>query len=327
MLWITAIVGVYMYYVIEVFTVAIETLYISILLKGLFKKYEQTNLKACAMYVVFSLGLLVLSYFKATFQVSPIVSLAYCLISVTLLARFIFRAKWMSAFYSGLLFCVITAVVDIACSGIFMLYGVPMTAIIQLSNERVFYIVLAKLLEIFFVLVAVKLSQWRKSEDNLFMAIPLLLCQLFSIYIIYIMYLGALQSGRELPGSFLVAAVGLLYINVVIFLYVERVKKISEIKKQNELAEQLYASKLDYFNQVREDQEKTRALWHDIRKYMNTMQDMIRLNDLANARACIEQAAELFEDTGAVVDVGNTVVSAVLNHSVQSTWMFVSGKN
>jgi sensor histidine kinase regulating citrate/malate metabolism len=103
----------------------------------------------------------------------------------------------------------------------------------------------------------------------------------------------------------------------VIFIYIERIKEVGEMRRQNELADLQYQLKVDYFNQIKEDQANTRALWHDIRKYLNTMNELINRNDIENARECISQAAELFDGLGNVVDVGNTIVSAVLNASIQ----------
>jgi sensor histidine kinase YesM len=204
-----------------------------------------------------------------------------------------------------------------ACSGILVLFGVPADALYDMTNERILFIAIAKLTQIFCIIFVVKLSQWRKSGESLLSAIPLLLCQVFSIFIGHSMYLGISEITQEMTLSFLVATIGLLYINIIIFLYVERIKKIDEIKRNNALAEQLYKSKLDYFEQVKQDQEQTRALWHDIQKYMNTMQELLRLGDPADARECIGHVSELFDNTGTIVDVGNTVVSAVLNHGVQ----------
>ena len=47
------------------------------------------------------------------------------------------------------------------------------------------------------------------------------------------------------------------------------------MRRQNELADLQYQLKVDYFNQIKEDQANTRALWHDIRKYLNTMNELI----------------------------------------------------
>ena len=56
------------------------------------------------------------------------------------------------------------------------------------------------------------------------------------------------------------------------------------MRRQNELADLQYQLKVDYFNQIKEDQANTRALWHDIRKYLNTMNELINRNDIENAR-------------------------------------------
>lgn len=301
-----------MHNAVETATVIIEMLYTGMYLKGLFQNHERRLWQAAVAYITCGIGLLAVSFLKM-----PIVGITYEFIIVFFLARYLFKAQWASSLYSALLLCAIVVAVDMVCSGILVLFGVPADALYDMTNERILFIAIAKLTQIFCVILVVKLSQWRKSGESLLSAIPLLLCQVFSIFIGHSMYLGISEITRETTLSFLLATIGLLYINVIIFLYVERVKKIDEIKKNNALAEQLYKSKLDYFEQVKQDQEQTRALWHDIQKYMNTMQDLIRLGDPTDARECIGHVSELFENTGTIVDVGNTVVSAVLNHSVQ----------
>jgi sensor histidine kinase regulating citrate/malate metabolism len=131
------------------------------------------------------------------------------------------------------------------------------------------------------------------------------------------MYLAVHNEATRLTWSFVIGAVGILYINIIIFLYVERVKEVSEMRRQNELADLQYQLKVDYFNQIKEDQADTRALWHDIKKYLNTMNELISRNDIDHARECITHVQDLFNGIGNVVDVGNTVISAVLNASIQ----------
>jgi sensor histidine kinase YesM len=242
---------------------------------------------------------------------------AYGVIFFFARAKLLFSPKWYTALYSALVLEAIFVIVDIVVSGIMTIFKIPVDAYMTYGNDRIVYIVLAKLVSIFFIYLVIKLSQWRKSQESLLNAVPLLLCQVFSIFICYIMYLGALRTGTEPAAGFLIGTIGVLYINIVIFLYVERIKKVSEIKKENELAEQQYKSKLEYFEQVKDDQQETRALWHDIKKYLNTMNELMNANDIAHARECITQVSDLFQGIGKVVDVGNTVISAVLNHSIQ----------
>jgi len=302
-----------MYVAVEIATAIIETFILSIYLKGIYQNYSKNMLFVWVSYTVSGVILCVLSLLP----LNPLITLAYGFVSFFVLAKLLFSPKWYAALYSALLLAVIYAVVDIVGSGIMTLFKVPVDAFMRFGNERIVYIVLTKIVSIFFIYLVIKLSQWRKSQESLLTAIPLLMCQVLSSFICYIMYLGASKSGTELAASFLIGSVGVLYINIIIFVYVERIKKISEIKKQNELAEQMYASKLEYFQQVKEDQAETRALWHDIKKYLNTMNDLMNANDIVHARECIAQVSDLFQGIGNVVDVGNTVISAVLNHSVQ----------
>jgi two-component system sensor histidine kinase AgrC len=306
-----------MYIAIEIATAILETFILSIYLKGLYQSYKRKPFFVLAAYAVSGIFLCFLSLAPNTIPLIPFIRLGYGFLSFLILTKLLFDVKWLTAVYTALLLCAISIIVDNICSGIILAFGVSSDLLFDYGNTRIWYIVLAKLVQIFCVYLVIKLSQWRKSQESLVNAVPLLLCQVFSIFICYIMYLGALKAASAVTVSFIVGAVGILYINIIIFLYVERIKRVSEIKRQNELAEQQYKSKLEYFEQVKDDQQETRALWHDIRKYLNTMNDLMNRNDIGSARECIGQVSELFAGIGKVVDVGNTVVSAVLNHSVQ----------
>jgi sensor histidine kinase regulating citrate/malate metabolism len=198
-----------------------------------------------------------------------------------------------------------------------LFFGIGTDTLEVYGNNRVLYIVLAKLVQFFLIFFVVRLSRWRQSRDSLIESVPLLMCQVFSIFICYLMYLAVHNEATRLTWSFVIGAVGILYINIIIFLYVERVKEVSEMRRQNELADLQYQLKVDYFNQIKEDQADTRALWHDIKKYLNTMNELISRNDIDHARECITHVQDLFNGIGNVVDVGNTVISAVLNASIQ----------
>jgi sensor histidine kinase YesM len=211
----------------------------------------------------------------------------------------------------------INILVDNIYMFIIALFGFPLDSLFEYGNMRIVFISIAKITQLFFYYFVIRLSNWRKTNESLFAAIPLLLCQVFSVFICHIMYLAVYRNDSFITMDFAIAAAGVLYINVIIFLYIERIKSAYEIKKQNELAEQQFKSELEYFQQLKEDQEETRALWHDIAKYLNTMKSLIDVNEIEHARECVEQATEVFSNLGHVVDVGNTVVSAVLNQRVQ----------
>jgi two-component system sensor histidine kinase AgrC len=302
-----------MFLAVEIATVIVEIFFVSFYLKGLFQNYEKNRRYVLLTYFIAGIGLCALSIFP----VNPFIRLGYTFLSITLLAKLHFQVKWLASVYSSLLLCMIYIIVDFVCSGIVGMFGVTAGELLVFGNSRIITIVMAKLVQVFCIFLVIKMTQWKKSHDSLVNAIPLLLCQVFSVFICYLMYLGGLENASVITPVFVIGSVGILYINVIIVFYVERIKEVSEIKKQNELAEQRYHSSLEYFQQVKDDQEETRALWHDIKKYLNTMTELINNNEITHAKECIHHVSELFRNTGNIVDVGNTVISAVLNHSVQ----------
>ncbi len=302
-----------MFIAIEFAAAILEMLILSIFLRGMNQNYVKSNFFVWASYIVTGIVRCLLGAFSA----SPMILLGFNFLSYFILSMLLFGSKWLNAFYGALLLCGINITVEYTISGLMMFYGIQAETLTGYGNIRVFYIVLGKLFQFLLIIMVIRLTKWKKSQDSLMEAVPLLLCQVFSIIVCYFMYLAVREEAAQLTWSFIVGAVGILYINIVIIIYVERIKTASEMKRQNELAELQYRMKVDYFNQIKEDQDKTRALWHDIRKYLNTMNELICRNDIVHARECIAQVSVLFDDLGNIVDVGNTVVSAVLNASIQ----------
>lgn len=111
----------------------------------------------------------------------------------------------------------------------------------------------------------------------------------------------------------LISAIGLLYLNIVIILYAERAKSASDQKLQAELAEHHYAMQEQYYTQLRSEQEETRAMFHDINKYMQAMRTLAAEANAAEVNQMMAETQELFESLTTVVDVGNSVVSTILN--------------
>lgn len=302
-----------MYIAVEIATAILEMLVISIYLKGLYQNYVKNTVIVWVSYAITGIFLCLIS----VFSVDPLLRLVYAFVSFFVLSALLFGAKWINAFYGALLLCVINVIVDYAIFGLITFFGIQADTLKVYGNNRVLYIVLAKLIQFFLIFLVIRLSKWRKTRDSLVETIPLLMCQVFSIFVCYFMYLAVYNEATRLTWSFIIGAVGILYINIVIFLYVERIKEVGEMRRQNELADLQYQLKVDYFNQIKEDHANTRALWHDIKKYLNTMNELISRNDIDHARECITQVEDLFNGIGHVVDVGNTVVSAVLNASTQ----------
>lgn len=294
-------------------TAVLDILVLSIFLRGLYQNNVRSTFFVWTAYIIAGMLLCVLSLFSF----HPMLRLGIAFIIFFALSIVLYGAKWMNAFYGSLLLCVINVIVDYSISTLMTFFGIPTETLAVYGNNRVLYIVISKLVLFFLVFLVIRISKWRRLQDSFIESVPLLLCQVFSVFICYLMYLAVYNAATKITWGFVVGAIGILYINIIIFLYVERIKEVGEIRRQNELADLQYQLKVDYFDQIKEEQAETRALWHDIKKYLNTMNELMNMNDIRSARDCIAQVTDLFDGIGRVVNVGNTVVSAVLNASVQ----------
>ena len=67
----------------------------------------------------------------------------------------------------------------------------------------------------------------------------------------------------------------------------------------------------EYYDQLRIQQEETRALWHDLSKYLHAS----KVETSSNA---LVQVQEMLDSISCVVDVNNRVVSVILNEYTQA---------
>ena len=62
----------------------------------------------------------------------------------------------------------------------------------------------------------------------------------------------------------------------------------------------------EYYDQLRIQQEETRALWHDISKYL-------RASQVEGSSEALDQVSQMLDSIHDVVDVNNRIVSVILN--------------
>ena len=126
----------------------------------------------------------------------------------------------------------------------------------------------------------------RKVFSSLF---PLLSCQLLSIYICHQNY--AIIIRENSPDFLYFETLSLLYINLVICAFVETLNRSFEREQESELVRQQLETQKNYYLDILERQEETRSLWHDIKKYMTTMETLVANEDRDAAKSLSYAAA------------------------------------
>lgn len=261
------------------------------------------------IFVGFIITILSLLNFYPTFVIPRV----FCLIfGGTLVCRMFFEATIWQAIFMGISFEVIAATVEVGIMGVLGIFHFDASLLMTSSNARMIYIIASQL---FLLLIIVSVGAFSVKPEGVITIkwlIPLFPCQLLSIFVCYIVLRNAIQDSFD-PYLILVLLT-LLYINIAIVFYVEAIRSSELKRRQYELAEQQYSMQKEYYQRLHENQEETRALWHDIKKYVMAMQAMADQKAEAQLRKIVQQANETLTGIGTVVDVDNVVVSSILDN-------------
>ena len=104
----------------------------------------------------------------------------------------------------------------------------------------------------------------------------------------------------------------LVYCGIWLLSISRQMEKRLDAARQQLDTQRQYAMQEDYYQQLLEKQTRTRALWHDLNKYLRAAKA-----ETAPSEA-LEQLQRMLDDATAIVDVGNSVVNVILNEYAQS---------
>lgn len=261
-----------------------------------------------------------LGYFAVNccYTICPIVPAARAMLNflcVAVLSWFLYQRSLRAAFWSSALFTALAVLSEyLVMIGLHSM-GTDQSQLVAFGTERLLCNGLSKVVNLIAVMVATMILGRRQSLLTPQKLMAMLPCQIISIYICHVLY--TLSShGNIISNSFIIVLLGLLYVNFIIVFLAEYLSYQASVQQQQALAEQRYLLQQAYYEQMQQDQAETRALWHDIKKYMTAMQAMLETGNTA-VKEEFARLEHAFSHIGKVVDVGNIEVNAILNHEVQ----------
>lgn len=240
----------------------------------------------------------------------------YLLLGGFLLARLFYEVQtWPAAFASGSFFVLGSAVEILAM----LLIGVrlpDMDLLMQVGAARLIYVVFSNLIQIPLLILVSHFFNREESDLRIVWLLPLISIQLASISVCYVVQCHA--ADKDFPDYMVFFMTVLLFVNIMIVFYVEALRKNEKEKYLAELTEQHYHLQIEYYQQLLEKQQETKALWHDIKKYTAAMQAVAAQNDSEQLRQIAQAAADAYERVKDISAVGNPVVDALLNQYLRS---------
>lgn len=301
-----------MYYFIELAGSVTNIALLSLFMSRLFVRNKIQSKWHSAFLTLLCTGQCVLSLFPN--WVIP--RTLYLLLGGFLLARLFYEVQtWPAAFASGSFF-VLGSVVEILAM---LLLGVRLPdtdLLMQAGAVRVIYVVFSNLLQIPLLILVSHFFNREESDLRIVWLLPLISIQLASISVCYVVQCHA--ADKDFPDYMVFFIAVLLFVNIMIVFYVEALRKNEKEKYLAELTEQHYHLQIEYYQQLLEKQQETKALWHDIKKYTAAMQAVAAQNDSEQLRQIAQAAEDAYERVKDISAVGNPVVDALLNQYLRS---------
>lgn len=301
-----------MYYFIELAGSVTNIALLSLFMSRLFVRNKIQSKWYFAFLILLCTGQCVLSLFPN--WVIP--RTLYLLLGGFLLARLFYEVQtWPAAFASGSFF-VLGSVVEILAM---LLIGVRLPdtdLLMQAGAARVIYVVFSNLIQIPLLILVSHFFNREESDLRIVWLLPLISIQLASISVCYVVQCHA--ADKDFPDYMVFFMAVLLFVNIMIVFYVEALRINEKEKYLAELTEQHYHLQIEYYQQLLEKQQETKALWHDIKKYTAAMQAVAAQNDSEQLRQIAQAAEDAYERVKDISAVGNPVVDALLNQYLRS---------
>jgi len=273
-----------------------------------YRKEEQASLKLVIFISLFMLFLVV----SNLFPIAVVTKAVVIILGTIVLCCTFYYATVLQAIFISVAFETIAAVTEIITMGIMTLIGINTRFLMADNKVRTIFILATQIIVLLLVILSGVFSEKKNENLKLKWFLPLIPCQILSVAICYLLFV---YNSFDVYNIILLIV--LLYINIAFVFYVEMVRKGEEKRRCLELAEQQYEMQKEYYQRLHENQEETRALWHDIQKYVTAMQAVVSAKDNKMAQTIIQQAEQTLSDINIAVDVENVVISSILNSYLQ----------
>lgn len=295
-----------MYYFVEISCVITELWMIHMFLAGFFQRKVAPRWVMPVAYFSFCVIITLLSLNeKLVYH-----RIVFAFLGVWAICLSVFNVRILHGLFAGITLCAIYAATDIGAALVFQLFGVGTYALMANHLLRSIYLIACHIIMVGLVIL-VRIINKNSSEDiPAKILLPVIPCWIISILLCLILTWQCFVMSYELHPLYLIVLLGLLYTNIMVIYYTNRINEQAQEKKMWEIAEHHYAMQQEYYDQIRIQQEETRALWHDISKYL-------RASQVENSASAEAQVQEMLNSIPCVVDVNNRIVSVILNEYLQ----------
>lgn len=302
-----------MYILTEILGVVAELFTYHLFVQGIFDRKRRRPGVWLATYGILGGILLFLSFVEN----ASFLRLFYCLVVFGIIAKVFFDMTVIQMFFTSVSFGCLYVLTDVFSITLGNMMGVDVSIIMSYGNIRAVFIIFVHTILFLIVMLVLAMTKRKRNAVSLPFMLSIIPGSIAGILLGIYFCLSVQNTGEDIPVTIMFIAAGLLYMNILIVFYAEQLQESNTRRHEMELAEQHYQMQQRYYEQLRNDQNETRAMFHDINKYLQAMQALAGDSNTEQAKEVLTQAQSIFNSLGSVIDVGNSVISTLLNEYLQ----------
>ena len=298
-----------MYIATELLGVAADLAITFLFLWGTFGTGGSKKVLTPICYVCLGVLLTLLSFVED----ASFIRIAVYAAGIFLISLLCCRVKPLPAVYAALALCALAVITDVLLYQLLVAFNLDGAAIMSHTNARAVYVTVTHITWLLLVVLLLTVTRRKRSAITVPFVLMLSPGCLASIVLGGVFCKQVQLGGEDLPFSLFLASAAMLYLNLLLVFYAERMKESTDKQKEQELAQKHYEIQAQYYEALSREQDETRAMFHDINKYMLAMQALAGKENSRQSSEVLAQAQELYRGLGSVVDVGNPIVSTILS--------------
>lgn len=307
---------VLIYEILEVVVVIFEVFTIQLYVNG-FLGNDLNMRNSLWGYSIFGAGLVLLSLFYPV----PIILISYIMAGILTLEFIYYKGNRLTKLFAALFYAILMIASDTVCAGLVSTWGgIPIDGFQEYGLQRALFVTVAKIVQLMMVKILCLLVNWKNVVQDQIAAkgaLPLIMCQVFSIMLLHYNFINAYRTDDRLTIPLFLSIIGILYINLVVFWYFDRVKIAYTLKHENELVEERFRYQQKYYKVLEEYQHETEALWHDMKKHMSTIKELQNMDLKNEAEQYIHILDDKIEEMPKIVRTAIPEINAILVDELQ----------
>lgn len=251
--------------------------------------------------VIYFLGLTILSFMENM----SFARLFFTFFIIAVMAICLYNSGTFKGLLYSFIYCTFIIVADVITSIVFLIAGIDAEQMLELGSGRSLFIIIAHIVLFISFLILMSIRPLLNIPYSFKEFLCVLPCIVFTGLLCYILTTQFILKGLEIPILYIVVLIGMLYNNVFFLYFIHSIHHKEREKQEYELSNQHFLMQQNYYEQLHNQQESVRALWHDINKYI--------LASNIDSSSSLSELQHQLDEIKSTIDTNNKTINVILN--------------